>query len=31
MDVVYVVLAGVFWLLIAGLARGCAVLVGGAK
>jgi hypothetical protein len=31
MDVVYVVLAGLFWLLIAGMARGCALLVGGAK
>jgi len=31
MDVVDVVLAGVFWLLIAGMARGCALLVGGAR
>ena len=31
MDFVYVVLAVVFWLLIAGMARGCALLVGGTK
>lgn len=31
MDVVYVALAIVFWLLIAGMARGCALLVGGKK
>jgi hypothetical protein len=29
MDVVYVVLAVVFWLLIVGMARGCALLAGG--
>ena len=31
MDVVYVVLAVAFWLLVAGMARGCALLVGGKK
>ena len=31
MDVVYVVLAIAFWLLMAGMARGCALLVGGKK
>jgi hypothetical protein len=31
MDVVYLVLVVVFWLLIAGMARGCALLVGGSK
>ncbi len=31
MDAVYLVLAVVFWLLIAGMARGCALLVGGTK
>ena len=31
MDVVYVVLAVVFWLLMAGMARGCALLAGGVK
>ena len=31
MDVVYVALAVVFWLLIAGMARGCASLVGGSR
>ncbi len=31
MDVVYVVLAIAFWLLMAGMARGCALLVGGNK
>ena len=31
MDVVYVVLAVVFWMLIAGMARGCALLVAGNK
>lgn len=31
MDVVYIALALVFWLLIAGMARGCALLVGGKK
>ena len=31
MDVVYLALAIVFWLLIAGMARGCALLVGGNK
>ena len=31
MDVVYVVLAAAFWLVIAGMARGCALLVGGKK
>ncbi|MDP9124660.1 MAG: hypothetical protein M3N82_08695 [Pseudomonadota bacterium] len=31
MDVVYVVLAVAFWLLIVGMARGCALLVGGKK
>ena len=29
MDVVYVVLGVVFWLLIVGMARGCALLAGG--
>jgi hypothetical protein len=29
MDVVYVGLAIVIWLLIAGMARGCALLAGG--
>lgn len=28
MDVVYLALAVVFWLLMAGMARGCASLVG---
>jgi len=31
MDVVYLVLVVVFWLLIAEMARGCALLVGGNK
>ena len=31
MDVVYLALAIVFWLLMAGMARGCALLVGGTK
>ena len=31
MDVGYVMRAVVFWLLIAGMARGCALLVGGTK
>ena len=31
MDVVYVALAVAFWLLIVGMARGCALLVGGKK
>ncbi len=31
MDVVYLALAFLFWLLMAGMARGCASLVGGAK
>jgi hypothetical protein len=31
MDVVYIVLAVVFWLLIVGMARGCALLAGGTK
>jgi len=31
MDVVYVVLAVAFWLLMAGMARGCALLAGGVK
>jgi hypothetical protein len=31
MDVVYVVLAIAFWLSMAGMARGCALLVGGNK
>ena len=31
MDVVYLALAIVFWLLMAGMARGCASLVGGAQ
>ncbi len=29
MDAVYLALAAVFWLAIAGLARGCALLAGG--
>ena len=31
MDVVYLALAIVFWLLVAGMAHGCASLVGGKK
>ena len=31
MDVVYLALAVVFWLLLAGMARGCALLGGGTK
>ena len=31
MDVVYIALAVAFWLLIVGMARGCALLVGGKK
>jgi len=31
MDVVYLALGLGFWLLIAGMARGCALLAGGAK
>ena len=31
MDVVYIALAVVFWLSFAGMARGCASLVGGSK
>jgi hypothetical protein len=31
MDVVYLALAVVSWLLIADMARGCALLVGGSK
>jgi hypothetical protein len=31
MDVVYLVLVVAFWLLIAGMARGCALLAGGTK
>jgi len=31
MDVVYIGLAVAFWLLVAGMARGCALLVGGNK
>lgn len=31
MDVVYLALAVVFWLLMAGMARGCASLVGGTR
>jgi hypothetical protein len=31
MDVVYLALAVVFWLLMAGMARGCASLVGGTE
>ena len=31
MDVVFVLLAVAFWLLIAGMARGCALLAGGRK
>jgi len=31
MDVVYVGLAVVFWLLLAGMARGCALLAGGSR
>jgi hypothetical protein len=31
MDVVYLALVVVFWLSMAGMARGCALLVGGAK
>jgi hypothetical protein len=29
MDVVYLALVVVFWLLVAGMARGCASLAGG--
>jgi hypothetical protein len=29
MDIIYIALAGVFWLAIFGLARGCARLQGG--
>ena len=31
MDVVYIALAVLFWLLVAGMARGCASLVGGTR
>ena len=31
MDAVYIALVVVFWLLLAGMARGCALLVGGTK
>ena len=31
MDVVFLALAIAFWLLIAGMARGCALLAGGTK
>jgi hypothetical protein len=31
MDVVYLVLVVVFWLLIAAMACGCALLAGGSK
>jgi len=31
MDVVYLALVGVFWLLLAGMARGCDKLGGPAK
>jgi hypothetical protein len=31
MDVVYIALVVVFWLLVAGMARGCASLGGGTK
>jgi hypothetical protein len=31
MDVVYLALAIAFWLLIAGMARGCALLAGGTR
>jgi hypothetical protein len=31
MDVVYLALVVVFWLLIAGMARGCALLARGTK
>jgi hypothetical protein len=31
MDVVYLALVVVFWLLLAGMARGCALLGGGTK
>ena len=31
MDVVYIALFVVFWLLLAGMARGCALLAGGTK
>jgi len=31
MDVVYLALAVAFWLLVAGIARGCASLVGGTR
>jgi hypothetical protein len=31
MDVVYLALVVVFWLLLAGMARGCALLAGGTK
>jgi hypothetical protein len=31
MDVVYLALVFVFWLLLAGMARGCALLAGGTK
>lgn len=31
MDVVYLALAVAFWLLVAGMAHGCASLVGGTR
>ncbi len=31
MDVVYLALVVVFWLLLAGMARGCALLGGGTQ
>ena len=31
MDVVYLALVVVFWLLLAGMARGCALLGGGTR
>jgi hypothetical protein len=31
MDIVYLALVVVFWLLIAGMARGCALLARGSK
>jgi len=31
MDIVYLALVVVFWLLIAGMARGCALLARGTK
>lgn len=31
MDVVFLALAIAFWLLIAGMARGCALLAGGTQ